>query len=107
MGSPFDQMVLNDAKVFQDGAGESITYTPKGQPAFSIIGIFTESHEEVVVQDGVPISSVKPTLDVVLADFGERRPRQEDEIEREGTTYQVADVEPDGYGMAKLILVKR
>lgn len=107
--SAFDQMVLGDEQTFKDGAGESITYHPKQGAKFSITGVFTEDHEEVEIQDSVPVSTTKPTLDVFLGDFTNCKPQQGDMIERDetGLCYEVADVQPDSHGMAKLMLLKQ
>jgi len=85
--------------------GEPVLYAPAAGGTFSISGIFDEAYTEVQVLDGVPVSSVKPVMGVRLAQFP--APPEPDDtltIERTGTTYVVANVNPDGHGWAKLML---
>jgi len=86
--------------------GELVHYAPAaGQPFDIADAVFDEAYREVVVEDGIPVSSVTPVLGVRLAAFL-TPPAQDDAltIDRTGTTYVVREVRPDSHGEAKLML---
>lgn len=87
--------------------GEAIAYTPQGGAAVSITGVFDEAAAVVELQGGVPVQSTRPALVIVLADLA-AAPKQGDTFTRTGTgkAYEVANVELEGHGTAKLIALE-
>jgi len=84
---------------------EPIFYTSaRDGSVFWINGIFDEAHEQIEVDDGVPISSVSPVLGVRLSAFPcGSAPKQRDTFILDDVKYQVGDVQPDGHGWALLV----
>jgi hypothetical protein len=77
---------------------------------FPIDGVFDDTFANLVVvgRDGDPeIASAEPVLGVRLAQFGGLDPVQNDQvtIPRDGKTYVVSSVEPDGKGWCFLRLM--
>jgi hypothetical protein len=85
----------------RDVFAEAVTYTPAGGSAVALNTPFDAAWEEVVIQDGVPVSAVAPMLSVRLADLP-AAPRQGDTFTARGASYRVKVVKPDGHGWAKL-----
>ena len=86
--------------------GEPVTYTGAGQRARVIRAIFNAAHETQDFSDaGEPVSTVQPAIDVRLVDLAQE-PLEDDAVVRAGVTYRVTDVQPDGRGMATLLLVE-
>jgi hypothetical protein len=85
----------------RDHFGQATVYTPAltGVPA-SIEAPFDAAYEEVIVEDGVPITAQRPMLDLRLADLA-ARPLAGDTYTVAGQTYEVTDVQYDGHGSAK------
>lgn len=99
-----------------DVFGRQVTYRPlasvPGGLPFEITAIFDRKHE-VVLEDirsseesGPGYSTTMPVISVRLADFA-REPAQKDEAQIGAETFTVFDVQPDGEGMADLILKKK
>lgn len=89
----------------RDAFGEAVTYTPQGESAESIRGIFNA--KSTVINDGIPILTNDPSLGVKLSDFtSTNAPQDEDTVVVRGTTYKVAEVSRDGEGGAELRLRK-
>lgn len=86
------------------------TYTPRGQTPFQLANaVFDAEYEVVTVEaDGVPTSTKRPVLGVRTALFPAGFPAQNDQvtIPSVGKTYVVSNVQPDGHGHAKLILME-
>lgn len=84
--------------------GETVTYTPaSGAPAFQLVAPFDAAFAVVEIQAGVPVTSVRPVLDVRLADLP-AAPEQGDTYTRaSGAVFEVAEVQLGGHGTAKLI----
>jgi len=85
-------------------------YTPRGLPAFELAdAVFDAEYEQVIIDpsDGSQSTTRRPMLGVRLSLFLHREPMQNDtvKIPRVGTTFIVKDVEPDGHGWAKLMLM--
>ncbi len=88
--------------------GRPVVYTHTSAPAapVAITAIFDKAHQVVTWgEDGQPISTTRPMLDVRLADLAER-PRKGDGVVIDGITYQVSDVQPGGHGTSQLMLVE-
>lgn len=85
--------------------GEPVTYTPAAGVAFAITGVFDAQYADVVVADGLPITSNMPVLGVQLSQFA-TSPQQGDTLTIASTsqTFVVKEVRPDGHGSAKLML---
>jgi hypothetical protein len=91
----------------QDGLGESATYSRTGIATFAIRVIFNAAHEEINLEDGVPVSTVRPRAAVHLQDLvdnGLAEPRQGDGLSVRSVDYEVVDIRDDGEGDAILIL---
>lgn len=89
---------------------ELFTYTPTGLAPVQVRGVFRDAHTYVDSRTTVLLSTEKPTLDVREADLP-RAPRQDDTVAAlaarfNGATWRVVDVQSDGEGMWKLMLVQ-
>ena len=87
----------------QSFLGESAVYAPAAGGSFAIRILFRSAHEEITLEDGVPVSTVRTLAQVHLADFSVD-PLQGDGLTARGTSYEVIDVQPDGEGDAQLVL---
>lgn len=93
--------------------GQTVAYGPVvSAPAaevFDVDGIFERHHEIILDEmkgselDAPGHSTTAPVLTVRLSDF-EADPEQGDQITIGAETFAVWDVQPDGHGMADLIL---
>lgn len=68
-------------------------------------GIFNARYLSVEIRDGLEYSTVRPALDVSLAQL-ETVPTPGDEIIIGEVTYRISDIQFDGEGAALLILEK-
>jgi hypothetical protein len=112
MAIDFDTLV-NAPLVEIFGEAARPVYTPvksvPNGPAFAIDGIFDREHE--IILDEVSASEQKaaghsttaPVLSVRLASFASR-PKCGDEVAIGAEVFLVWDVQPDGRGMADLVL---
>ena len=84
-------------------------YYPRGLPAFRLAdAVFDAAYEQVSVNaDGVASTSRRPVMGVRLSLFP-RAPAQSEKvlIPSTGKLYIVKDVQPDGHGEAKLMLME-
>lgn len=72
--------------------------------AFCIQGVWSGPHKAINLSaEGPEYSTTEPSLDVRLSDF-ETPPKQSDTLTSLGISYQVIDVQPDGLGLATLVL---
>lgn len=86
--------------------GQPATYTPQSTGvAESITAIYDAAAVSVQMQGEVPVQSVGPRLDVVLADLTVT-PAQGDTVTVASLSWEVARVELDGHGAAKLALLR-
>ena len=94
------------------GTDWTVSYTPAGELAAALVPIsFDPAYEQLEMQGQVAVSAIKPVLDVQFADFvtlwgAGTVPAQGDLVTIDGTDYEVTDVQPDGHGAAKLVLVE-
>jgi hypothetical protein len=79
----------------------SISYTPYGGAAFTVVAVFSADGVRVDLSSGVVQESTAPRLGVRLADFA-TPPAHGDEWVVGGKTYRVVGVTPDGEGGAEL-----
>lgn len=102
-------MSLSDADfgVFFDPRdfGTSARYTPglTGQP-HDLTGIFTDRHEVVLSGGGSGIATTGPVLVVAETDLPPGPLGQDDILEIGVTRYRVAEMQPDGTGLTRLVL---
>ena len=91
--------------------GTQVAYIPsvEKRPEYEgipieITAIFDDNREVVDISAvGVDVVARRTVLDVILADLG-IEPKEGDAVEINGVTYQVVDVQPDGYGSSVLVL---
>ena len=88
---------------------EMVTYDPKDSAPFQVEADFHRPHELIDLDGAVPVTGTRPFLWVKLSDFPAGvDPKQQDGVTRSnGETYEVSDVQPDGHGMAKLMLIEK
>ena len=102
---PLDRMTDTVLAVFQTAA----VYDPAGA-GIAIYGIFDEAHQTVeTTGDGPALSTTRPMLEVKLADLAALgvTPASRKTVSVGATTYEIYDVQPDGSGMARLLLTQR
>ena len=94
-------MMADDWSVFMDPAdfGESAAWETQEGEFVTLDGIFTAAAE--VVLDGV--SAVMPVLTVAETQVPETA-AQGDDLEVRDVNYRVADLQPDGSGLTRVIL---
>lgn len=80
-----------------------VTYRPATGGSFSVDGVWEAAHKELDLGGETVVSTVSPALGVRLVDFPVE-PLVGDQFDREGNTYEIDDVQPDGQGGAKLIV---
>lgn len=66
-------------------------------------GLFERSREVVLPGDGGGVSALMPVLTVAESSVPETA-SQGDDVEIKGQNYRVADIQPDGSGLALIIL---
>lgn len=97
-----------DWRLFFDtgGAGEMVIYHPADGPDVALAGIFTAAHAVVArggfdggVSTVTPVLTLPPVHHLPVADLVAG-----DEVTCRAVLYRVADVQPDGSGMIRLIL---
>jgi hypothetical protein len=89
----------------RDAFGEEVVYTPVGGSPVALTAPFDAAHEVLEVGGEVPVSTVRPVLDVRLADLP-AAPQKKDEVRVRGVDYVVDIVQPGGHGTAKLVLTR-
>lgn len=111
MALDWDAIVLGPIMgVFgEDPAVGLAVYTPAGQAPFDLAdAVFDDAYTALVLQEGGPeVNTLQPVLGVRLALFP-LPPAQGDKVyvPRVQQTFVVMDVQPDGHGHAKLLLMK-
>lgn len=95
--------------------GEPVLYIPAGQPGMTITGVFDVAYKPLTPLGGhmglEPLdiglsgdtNSVGPVLGVQLSQFSQL-PAQDDVLTVRDVLYRVREVQPDGHGVAKLLL---
>jgi len=98
---PATTELLGEEAVYQTASDDS-----NPPEAFSVRGIWSGPHQAMYLStEGPEYSTTQPSFSVRLSDFDET-PKQGDGITIFATDYEVIDVQPDGQGMATLILEK-
>jgi hypothetical protein len=101
MAIDFDALVIKPCvSIF----GEPIIYTAVGSlNPLSINGVFDPANHDIVINEGVPMTMLRPVLGVYVADFPSP-PQQNDICVVRGVTYTVREPIFDGRGNCKLYL---
>lgn len=88
--------------------GESVTFSPKagGGPHTIAFAVFDDDYQAVDPDTGVPVSTGKPALGVLLADLP-TSPAHGDTWTVRGQAYDCVDVQPDSEGVSILLLHKK
>jgi len=76
--------------------------TLEGETA-ELEGIFQDAHEVVLSGDTIGASTVMPALTVATSQLPTTA-AEGDDLEIRGINYRVADLQPDGSGMTRVIL---
>ena len=98
-----------DWQVFFDtgpgGAAEVVTYHPAAAADVELPALFTAAHALVAGGGGgVGVSTATPILTIPDAQQWGVVPAVGDEVTRRAVLYRVADIQPDGSGLIRLIL---
>lgn len=85
--------------------GREVLFRRLGADDHSMDGIYDENFVSIRVEDGAEISDVSPSLLIRLADLpaGVELGQSHRFVVR-GTARRVWDVQPDGHGMARVLL---
>lgn len=86
--------------------GVDVTYTPDGEDAVEIKGVFTRDYAQIPTGGGTPVSGFRSVLDIRLADLGDAEANQGDTLTIGDDSFEVTDVQEDGGAGARLILRK-
>lgn len=95
---PAEWAVFMDPDVF----GEPVTYVTPGQPPVATHGIFTAAHAEVSRGAG-SVGTTVPVLTIGATSLP-FTPQAGDQVTVKAQAYRVADPQPDGSGLIRLIL---
>ena len=74
-----------------------------GGQAIEVTGIFDDNRETVTVAGGMDAVVPRPVVELRLSDLG-IDPMEGDEVQVEGVSYRILDVQPDGHGAVVLVL---
>lgn len=92
----FDPADFGTAATYRRGAGEAVPF----------VGVFVAAHRAVVASGDWPgVSTVGPVMTAPLSALPAGA-QQGDAVTVGATVYRVRDVQPDGTGLARLILEK-
>ncbi|MCX8016528.1 MAG: hypothetical protein N2690_01300 [Rhodocyclaceae bacterium] len=85
--------------------GEPAQLRPATAPAavHALRGVFTDAYELMELIGDVGVASVRPALLVRQQDLP-LQPQPGDEIEVRARRWRIAQLQPDGYGMLRLLL---
>ena len=93
----------------RDTFPQAAVYDPSGS-ATPFVGIFDEAHQTVESGgDGPALTTTRPMIEVKLADLADLgiTPHVRASLSIGAVTYEIYDVQPDGSGMARLLLTQR
>ena len=82
--------------------GVDIRITPKVGMRYTLTGIFDIAHYEYDDVSGVGLEGRQPRLVCRSSDLHD--PQHGDQVEVEGTTYRITNIQPDGTGVTELWL---
>lgn len=103
----FSALLATADGVVQDHLGDAVTYTPGEGAAVEVSGIFDLLYQHVDLgQAGV--SSSGPAVFILLSDLDPLDPETDEDarITVEGSTYKITEVQKDGKGGVRLLLMK-
>ncbi|WP_430430198.1 head-tail joining protein [Oceanicaulis sp.] len=89
-------------RAFTTALGESVTYTPQGGAGVSVQGVFTRNYVAVGQDGDLSVESVSPAVSLQSSDAPSAA--QGDGVTVGAHSYEVVEVQPDGFGMVVLIL---
>ena len=92
---------LDDVFLATDEFADAVTYRNQYSEEETINGIFDEPHEEVNPVTGM-VETTAPQIEVKSSDVVDAVQRET--ITRDGTTWYIIGIHPDGAGMTILIL---
>lgn len=85
--------------------GQSIILRPGLSSQETITAVFDSAHATEQLQDGVPISTLRPVVDYTTADVSVQ-PVVGDTLTAASVNYKVVDLQQDNGGMTKLLLLR-
>lgn len=96
---------MDDWDVFfdPDDFGDSATWETQEGETVTLGGIFEATREVVLPGDSIGVSAVMPVL-TVAEDQIPATGSQGDDLEVRDVNYRVSDIQPDGSGLARVIL---
>lgn len=92
-----------DVFMSPDDFGEPVFWETQGGEFAELSGIFTSAREVVLPGEGGGISAMLPVLVVAECAVPETA-SQDDDLEIRGRNYRVADIQPDGSGLSRIVL---
>lgn len=99
----FSDLTDSAIKACRDAFGEAVSYTPSGESAAAIVGIFNA--QSIEIDGGVPVLSKNPSLGIRKADLAaDFEPTTSDTVFVRSVTYRVTDWVDDGEGGLSLQL---
>lgn len=96
-----DRLEFFDADEF----GTTAAVTLHGGSTFDLVGIFEAPFEGVDIA-GVELSQSAPTFLCRTSDLGGIAAKMDDELEIDGVTYTVNEMQRDGTGIVTLVLLE-
>jgi hypothetical protein len=98
--TPADLDTLLDPEVF----GTCAAWRGAAGAEREVWGIFTASYAVLARGDAIGVSGLSPVYTVAAVHFAGDPPRKGDRLTIDGVDYVVADPQPDGSGLIRLIL---
>lgn len=95
--------VFMDPDVF----GQAARYDPADGAEVALLGVFTAAHARRAEATGLAVSTADPVLTVFAAELPAgalQRRGDGDAVTINATRYSVRDIEPDGSGLARIVL---
>jgi hypothetical protein len=92
-------------RVVRDTFPAEVVYAHSAGPVVALTAVFDEAHVVQDVEGDRGVSTTRPVLTVRRADLS-LAPRPGDTLSVDGRSWRVAEVQPDGGGMSKLLLTE-
>lgn len=83
--------------------GETVFWETQDGEFAELDGIFENAREVVLPGEGGGVSAMMPVL-VVAESAVPESAAQDDDLEIRGRNYRVADIQPDGSGLSRIVL---
>lgn len=112
MGYDFDRQAAPLANASAVNIAGMLAHYTAGERSFDLFGIYDEAWSQVKMASGrggaLPISTTNPRFNVRDSDFpsGFKAAKGNTLALADGRTFKVSDVQPDGFGMTQLDLIK-